>query len=143
MAKPDRKLRLLARLVRLREAEKHAATRRVANVETTQRQLLALGQRTGDIAASYQRRRDAMTGGELIAQRAFLGGLSRIRSETAQQAEAVTEEREAARHQLASARHRYEITADRLDAQNRALAEEKTHQAGAANPKLARKLKSI
>lgn len=136
-----RRLELLRRLERLREVEKREAARRVADAQDTQGKLFALGQRSGDIAASYAARRDAATGADLARQLGFLHALGRITEDTASEhrrAEAMSED---ALVELQSATRKRDVTSDRRQVEQRAARQQSEARLAGLDPVLARKLK--
>ncbi|VVT01685.1 hypothetical protein [Erythrobacter sp. EC-HK427] len=142
MQPPQHRLRLLARLARLREVEAHKAARHLAQTELTRQQLQALRQRSGDIAALYQQRRDAQTGADLRTQKAFISGLNRIAEETAGQHASLLPFHRQAQQALGEARAKHERVADRLVQQQLQISDAQFAADAAPAARLARKLKS-
>ena len=73
MQQGKRRIALLKRVARLREIEKRQAAARLAEAQGMHGKLLALESRSGEIAASYAARRDAVTAGDLARQRSPQG----------------------------------------------------------------------
>lgn len=142
MANPNRRLDLLHRLSRMREVEKQQAALRVAEAEGAHGKLRALAERSVEIAASYRTRADAGDGATLAQQLHFLSGLETIRHQTESERARAHETTQAAMAQLMAAERKRELTTDRLGQERRALERQAFAREAAANPILARNLKS-
>ena len=138
MQQGNRRIKLLQRVTRLREVEKRQAAVKAAQARGMHGKLLALENRSGEIAASYSARRDAMTGGDLHRQFHFTAGLETIRGETAVETRKAEQSSHAAISQLRVAERRFEITGESLSAHRR---EEKMRFQSRETASLARKLK--
>lgn len=133
-----RRIALLKRVARLREVEKRRAAVQLSEAQGMHGKLLALQDRSGEIAASYSARRDAGDGAALARQLQFTAGLESIRGETAGEATKAEDNSRAAMSQLRLAERRQEITTKSLSAHQR---EEEIRTSARDTAQLARKLK--
>ncbi|TIX51532.1 hypothetical protein [Alteraurantiacibacter aquimixticola] len=138
MRTPQRRVELLNRLARLREVEKQAAAQKVAEAQGTHGKLLALQERSGEIAASYATRTESVSGDELARRQQFLAGLEEIRRQTKSESRKAEEHTREAMSRLQAAERRREVTSEKLGAERRAA---EIALAARDNPVLARKLK--
>ncbi len=134
----NRQIRLLQRVVRMREVEKRQAAVKAAQAQDMHGKLLALQDRSSDIAASYSARRDAGDGTALGLQLQFTAGLEGIRGNTADEALRAKHSYRAAVSHLRLAERRFEITDENLSIHQR---EEKMRVQSREATSLARKLK--
>ena len=138
MQQGKRRIALLKRVARLREIEKRQAAARLAEAQGMHGKLLALESRSGEIAASYAARRDAVTAGDLARQLQFTSGVEAIRGNTASEARKAEQGSQAAMAHLRMAERRQEITGDALSLR---LREDEVRRQAHDATQLARKLK--
>ena len=124
--KPDKPLlQRLRRLERVREVAKQTALMHVAEAEGTLGQLMALRDRTRDMAASYRPSGCAMEGGDLRRIQAFVNGVGRLTGQTEQDIQAARPRADALRADLLAAERRLTMAADRAKDCRRALQHKK------------------
>ncbi len=134
----NRRIRLLQRVTRMREVEKHQAAVKAAQAQGVHVKLLALESRSSDIAASYSARKDASDGDALRRQLQFTAGLESIRGETAGETRKAEHSSKAAMSQLRVAERRLELTGESLSSKQ---SEERMRLESREAASLARKLK--
>ncbi len=122
MTAERQKLARLVRLERVRAIARQNAASEAARAESTLVQLRALAARSGDLAAEYNSRVDALNGAELRRLSLFAGGLHSVCRHTsadAARAQAVADLRQG---ELAGAERRRAAVEDRATATSRAIA---------------------
>ena len=124
--KPDRStLRRLQRLERVREVARQSAAVQAAEAESTLGQLVALRDRTRDIASSYRTDEAGMEGGDLRRVRAFVDGVGRLTCQTERDIDGARTRADAMRSDFHAADRRLSRVAEQVEAQRRALTYEK------------------
>lgn len=127
-------------MVRMREAERHAAAVRVAEAAGLYGKLLALHARSGEIAAAYANHNQAKDGHTLAHRLKFSSGLQSILRETEGDRRRAERSSEEAINGLRLAERRRDIAAERLMAERQAAEKILSLREG---PVLARKLKGV
>lgn len=122
MPPPDRKrLARLQRLEQVRAIARQAAAVEAAEAEGTLAQLLALADRTGQLAADYANRHNIADGGALRQLAGFRAGLDGISTGTRADADRARVQADLKLRQLAEAERRRQAVEDRATAEKRAL----------------------
>ncbi len=117
----QRKLARLWRLERVRAIAKQGAAAEAARAETTLAQLQALAARSGNLAAGYNGRTDAMDGADLRGLIVFASGLQAVCRNTHADAARAQSLADLRQGELANAERRRAAVADRATATSRAI----------------------
>lgn len=117
------RLKRLTRLERVRALAKQDALRATAEAEGHLSQLNALAERTARIAADYRARNDCHSGAELKRLSGFIDGIAAIGTATASDAIAARRLADQRQQELARAERSRAAVAERVTAEERALAQ--------------------
>ena len=117
------RLNRLTRLERVRALAKQDALRATAEAEGHLAQLNALAERTARIAADYRARSDCHSGAELKRLNGFIDGIAAIGTATASDAIAARTLADQRQQDLARAERSRAAVAERVTAEERALAQ--------------------
>lgn len=143
MQRRKRLLARMARLQRLRMAEKHAAMRMARESEGAFQRLEQITRRTRELANSYEPIQPAESGAALAGQLRFVAQLTALALQSDGEKHSAEAAARAARQKLAAAEKRSDHACDRHAMLRAEVRNREDHVDAAGNPGLARSVKGF